>query len=77
MKCQTKSGPYQCASTLDKAGKHGGPCETQAPEYARTTVFVAKNGYWFELCKEHGLTEHYAAIGGRCGQCKKAEEAKS
>lgn len=34
--CPTTSGPYRC--TAGDAG-HGGPCETQAPEYRkRATV---------------------------------------
>lgn len=71
--CTTQSGPYRCLHEVDEAGKHAGACEAQAKEYAKRTEFVARNGFWWDLCeaKKHGLSKHASMVvdGAEVGTC--------
>ncbi len=75
--CTTRSGPYQCLHEVNAAGEHEGACEAQAKEYAKRTEFVARNGFWWDLCKKHGLSKHaHAKVAGNvtvdaCTECQK------
>jgi hypothetical protein len=71
--CATTSGAYRCGKSTDVNGKHDGPCEAQAREYAAQTQFVQRYGFWFDTCAVCKITTMHTTIG--CVQCTTSKKA--